>query len=171
MSWWRHFYNFCNRNWWQIHMVMLMAIVALLMFALMGCTTQTRTEGSRVLERIETPTPDGGKITRETEKTEAASESVTKADLSAAVAALQAAVAGVQGNIPGAVAALIPKPPAVPTAADLAAAVKVPEAPKILGLDTTDLIAVAATLWASERGVAAWHKRRRLRLETSRKDT
>ena len=138
-------------------------ILCILALALVGCTTNTRGTEQRVLERIETPTPDGGRIVREKERTETEAETVTKADLSAAVAALQAAVAGVRGDVPGAVAALLPKPP---SAADLAAAVKVPEAPKLFGLDTTDLLATAAAIWASERGVAAWHKRRKPRPET-----
>jgi hypothetical protein len=166
----RRFYRFWNRNWqWSVivNIILMAAIGVLLLIVLAGCSTNTRTEGSRVLERVETPTHDGGKIVRETERTEQTSETVTKADLSAAVAAIQAAVAGARGDIPGAVAALIPKP-SIPTAADLAAAVRVPEAPKILGMETPDLIAAAAAIWASERGMAAWHKRRRLRAETSK---
>lgn len=152
----RKLYNLCNRNWWQIVTTMLLVILSLVLLLMAGCATNTRSEASRVLERVETPTPDGGKIVRETERTEAKADGVTKADLSAAVAALQAAVAGVRGDVPGAVAALLPKPP---TVNDLAGAV--PKSPTLLGMDMATIMAALAGLWATERGIATYQKRKR----------
>lgn len=131
-------------------LVMHILGAALLAWACMGCSSKRTTEGTRVLERVETPTADGGKRIRETERTTTEEETLTKADLSAAVAALQAALAGLRGDIPGAIGALIPKPAAQPT---------------LLGMTAPEIIGAAGALWTAERGVAAWHKRRRIKAE------
>jgi hypothetical protein len=153
-----------NFDWSQclreLAVLFVLAGMAILLF---GCSKTERTEGKRILERVETPTADGGKVTRETERTETGSESVTKADLQVA---LQAAVAGLRGDIPGAVAALIPKPPGI---SDFVGALPPPKEDKILGLTTTEMLTLAGVVWGGERGVSAWHKRRRLQTETAPK--
>lgn len=55
---WRRFYQWCNRNWWQIHTAMIMAILALLAFALMGCT-QTQTREQTETQKIDKVTVTG----------------------------------------------------------------------------------------------------------------
>jgi len=135
-------------------------LVLLFAVLLTGCvSTETRSEGRRVLERTETPTSDGGKITRETERTETGTETVTKADLSAA---LQAAVAGMRGDLPGLVAAVLPKPPSVN---EFLSAVPKVEQPKLLGFTMPEIAAGAGALWSLERGAAIYHKRRRAKVE------
>ena len=139
-------------------------LICVLALVAAGCSSTGRTQEKRVLERVETPTANGGKITRETERTDTDSETVTKADLTVA---LQAAMAGLRGDLPGAVAALVPKPPGVQ---ELLGAIPQPkEEPRLLGLGTQELIGIAGALWAGERGVSAWHKRRRLATETKPK--
>lgn len=140
----------------------------LVVLSLAGCAERARTVGDRVLERVEKPTADGGKIITERERTQVDEEKATKADLAAAMAGIQALINGLQGNLPGALAALVPPPPKVPTAAELAQAV--PQDMKIMGMPAETVIGTMLALWAGERGVAAYHKRRRRRLEPAPKD-
>lgn len=143
-----------DRNTWLAVLAIALLCVAMLMLG--GCVnSQTRSEGRRVLERVETPTADGGKVTRETERTETGSETVTKADLAAA---LQATMAGLRGDLPGMVAAVIPKPPAP---SDFAAVA--PKPPTLFGMDLAQLIALVAALWGGERAVSTYHKRKQAR--------
>ncbi len=147
MSRWTDFNSWIERNETFFGVLAIAAaILAILLFT--GCVnTETRSEGHRVLERTETPTANGGKITIEKEHTEEGSETVTKADLSATV---QSAVAALRGDLPGLLAAVVPKP----------------TESKLLGFTMPEIAATAGALWTAERGMAVYHKRRRIKLES-----
>jgi hypothetical protein len=138
-----------------LHLLAL-AILAGLALLLSGCTwsrtttaTVERTTGTHAGQPTDLTT-----TRREIASTEAGPELGTL---------VQAAVSAGLGDVRGAITALRDRPSA-PSVDEIAKALPAPEPqPKILGLTTAELMALAASLWGVERGVSATIKRRQQR--------
>ena len=130
-------------------------LFALVVMALCGCAG-TREEKTVSVERRQGT--EAGKPTSLTITRQEQTQSEVKAGIDPqAIAAVQEAV---KAAVPGAdaIAALIPKPPD-------------PKPLKVFGMDPETLAGAAGALWTAERGVAVYHKRRRVREETKAKPT
>lgn len=121
----RRLYNFCNRNWWQIHTTLLLVILALILATMAGCT-QTRTETASV-ERtrgIQAGQPTDLTTVRQERATAATDINVELGPMvQAAVSAAMGDVRGTIQGIAGQVQALSAKPQP-PAAQEIAALIR-----------------------------------------------
>lgn len=120
--------------------------------AISGCF-ESRTQ-EQVVSVEKRQGTEGGKVTNLviTRQEQTQSEAKAGVDPQMIASLVQEAV---KATVPGAeaIAAMIPKPP--------------PPAPlKVFGMDPETLAGAAGALWTAERGVAVYHKRRRLKAET-----
>jgi uncharacterized protein YceK len=132
----RSFYNFCNRNWWQINTVMLLVILALILALMAGCT-ETRTETASV-ERtrgIQAGQPTDLLTTRHERAAATTDINVELAPMvQAAVSAAMGDVKGALSGIAGQVQTLSAKPQP-PAAQEIAALIR--DSADAGGLDST----------------------------------
>ena len=112
-----------------------------------GCASMGRATTTEIETRVGT---DQGKPTNLVIKKAVKTEEETRAGPDPEVMKILVQEA-VKAAVPGAeaIAAMIPKPP--PT--------------KVFGMDPETIAGAAGALWAGERGVAVYHKRRRLKAE------
>lgn len=119
--------------------------------AISGCF-ESRTQ-EQVVSVEKRQGTEGGKVTNLVITRQEQTQAEVKAGVDPQMIA--SLVEAVKATVPGAeaIAAMIPKPP--------------PPAPlKVFGMDPETLAGAAGALWTAERGVAVYHKRRRLKAET-----
>lgn len=120
--------------------------------ALSGCF-ESRTQ-EQVVSVEKRQGTEGGKVTNLVITRQEQTQAEVKAGVDPQMIASLVQEA-VKATVPGAeaIAAMIPKPP-------------VPPPLKVFGMDPETLAGAAGALWTAERGVAVYHKRRRLKPET-----
>lgn len=125
-------------------------LAAVAIMALSGCAG-TREEKTVSVEKRQGT--EAGKVTNLVITKQEQTQSEVKAGVDPQMIASLVQDA-VKAAVPGAdaIAAMIPKPPPVAP-------------PKIFGMDPETVAGAAGALWTAERGVAVYHKRRRLQTE------